>query len=236
MQGVVLAAGVGTRLQPLTVDRPKALVTIAGKPLLSHGFEALIEAGIEELIVVVGYRGEDILDYYGNTFEDVPITYARQAEQRGTAHALLAAEQYVEDDFALMYGDNVYDTNLSAVLDRHRETDADVTALLDTVSPERATRGGVFELDENGEVVGLVEKPEKAPSRKVPRGFYVFSPRIIHACHVIEPAATGEYELTDAVDLLVYAGAPVSVVDFEGWAINVNTPVDVRRAEEYLSG
>lgn len=236
MQGVVLAAGEGTRLRPHTDAQPKALVTVAGQPLLSHGFEALIEAGVEELLVVVGYRGEEILSHYGDSFGDVPITYARQDEQRGTAHALLAAEPHIEDDFALLYGDNVYDADLAGVVEHHRETGADATALLDTVPPERAARGGVFELDENGDVTGLVEKPEEAPSTKVPRGFYVFSPRILHACHLVEPAATGEYELTDAVDLLVYTGAPVSVVDFEGWAVNVNTPADARRVEAYLSG
>lgn len=233
MQGVVLAAGSGTRLRPETAQRPKALVQVAGRPLLSHAFDALLSAGVTELVVVVGYRGRDVVEHYGDDYRGVPITYARQLVQRGTAHALLAAEQYVSDDFALVYGDNVYDANLAAVVDRHRETGADATALMDSVPPEEAGRAGVFEV-EDGEVVGLVEKPETAPSTTVPRGFYVFSPRVFDACRVIEPGETGEYELTDAVDLLLHAGAPVSVVEFDGWAINVNTPEDIERAEAYL--
>jgi len=234
MQAVVPAAGRGSRLRPLTDDRPKGLVEVAGRPILTHCFEALVSVGADELIVVVGYRGDDIVDYYGGSFADVPVTYAWQTERIGLADALLTAEEHVSGDFLVMNGDNVYGADLSPVVESHREAGADATLLVDEVSPERAGQGGVFELDD-GEVVGLVEKPERAPSNRIPRGFYAFSPRIFHACHLVEPGRTGEYELTDAIDLLLYAGAPVEFVEFDGWCVNVNTPDDRRTAERKLS-
>lgn len=234
MQAVVPAAGRGSRLRPLTDDRPKGLVEVAGQPILSHCFETLLDLGVDELIVVVGYRGEDIVDYYGEEFAGVPVTYTRQAERTGLADAVLTAEEHVTGDFLVMNGDNIYDADLSSVIAAHRSANADATLLVDDVSPERAGQGGVFELDDD-EIVGLVEKPERAPSTRIPRGFYAFSPRIFHACHLVGPGRTGECELTDAIDLLLYTGAPVETVAFDGWCLNVNTPDDRRIAEKRLA-
>jgi len=99
MQGVVLAAGRGTRLRPLTDDRPKGLVDVGGKPLLDYPLETLVDAGVDELAVVVGYRSDDIRQHYGDRFRGVPITYTRQDEQLGLAHALLTTADIVADDF-----------------------------------------------------------------------------------------------------------------------------------------
>src|SRR6056297_900646 len=98
MQAVVLAAGKGTRLRPLTDDKPKGMVEIAGKPILTHCFEQLKALDAEEFVVVVGYRKEVIIDHYDDEFRGVPITYTHQRDQRGLAHALLTAEEHVEDD------------------------------------------------------------------------------------------------------------------------------------------
>jgi dTDP-glucose pyrophosphorylase len=233
MQAIVPAAGEGTRLRPRTADQPKGLVEVAGKPLLSHVFGTLVDLDVSEIVVVVGYRGETIREYYGDSFGDLPITYVRQGDRLGLAHALLQADPHVEGDFVCLNGDNVCRANLDAVLDCHRETGADATSLIDDVSRERATEGGVFEFD--GEVVvGLVEKPAEPPSTRVPRGFYVFSERIFDACRLVTPADTGEYELTDAVDLLLSAGRTVETVPLDGWVRNVNTPDDVRWVAEQL--
>jgi glucose-1-phosphate thymidylyltransferase len=233
MQAVVPAAGEGTRLRPCTEDRPKGLVEVAGKPLLSHVFETLVDLGVSEIVVVVGYRGADIQAHYGEAFRDVPLSYARQDERLGLAHALLQADPHVDGEFLCLNGDNVCRANLDAVLARHHETDADVTTLVDQVSTERAREGGVFECD-GAEVVGLVEKPADPPSTQIPRGFYVFSERIFDACRLVTPADTGEYELSDAVDLLVYSGRRVETVPLEGWVRNVNTPEDIEWITERL--
>jgi len=235
MQAVVPAAGEGTRLRPVTADRPKGLVEVAGKPLLSHVFGTLVGLGASEIVVVVGYRGADIRDHYGDFFGGTPLTYARQDERLGLAHALLQTEPHVDGDFLCMNGDNVCRANLDAVVDRHRETGAGVTSLVDDVSRERASEGGVFEFD-GDEVAGLVEKPDDPPSTLVPRGFYAFSERVFDACRLVTPAETGEYELTDAVDLLVYAGRRVETVPLEGWCRNVNTPADIEWVAGQLDG
>jgi dTDP-glucose pyrophosphorylase len=233
MQAVVPAAGEGTRLRPLTADRPKGLVEVAGKPLLTHAFETLGALGVSELVVVVGYRGEDVRAYYGDTFEGIPITYVHQPERRGLADALLCAQPHVDGDFLVYNADNVCRANLDAVVQRHRETEADVTSLVEDVSRDRAAAGGVFET-EGDAVVGLVEKPDDPPSTLVPRGFYAFSERIFSACRLVTPAHTGEYELSDAVDLLIYAGRRVETVELEGWCHNVNTQADCEAVAERL--
>ncbi|MFB6297501.1 MAG: sugar phosphate nucleotidyltransferase [Salinirussus sp.] len=234
MQGVVLAAGEGTRLRPLTADRPKGLVEVAGQPILSHCFETLASLGAEEFVVVIGYRGDRIVDRYGDSFCGRPVSYVRQDDREGLADAVLTARPAVDGDFLVVNGDNVYDASLSPVVSRHRETGADATVLLDTVPAERAGRAGVFERDD-GELVGLVEKPAEAPSREVPRGLYAFSPRIFSACERIDRADTGEFELTDAIDRLVAAeDARVEVVELDGWAKNVNTPADRREATRHF--
>lgn len=233
MQAVVPAAGEGTRLEPLTTDRPKGLVEVAGKPLLSHVFETLVDLGVSEIVVVVGYRGDDVRDRYGAAFDGVPITYARQSEQRGLAHALLQTEPHVEGDFVVLNGDNVCRANLADVVDRGRETDADATLLVERVPRERARQSGVV-VREDGTVVDLVEKPADPPSRLVTRGFFAFSEAIFPACRLVTPGQTGERELTEAIDLLVAAGRRVETVRLLGWCRNVNTVTDVEWVEDRI--
>jgi glucose-1-phosphate thymidylyltransferase len=238
MYGVVLAAGEGTRLRPRTAERPKGLVEVAGHPLLTHCFETLRALGIDELVVVVGYRGEQIVSYYGDRFGDLPLTYASQTERAGSADALLSAEPRMDLDadaaLLVLNGDNVCRANLGDVIDRHRDSNADATLLVDEVSRADAATTGVVSFDDEGNVTGLVEKPDDPPSTTVPRGFYAFSPRIFEACRAIDPSSTGEYELTTAVDWLLGDGGRVETVGLEGWCVNVNTESDRTRAETLL--
>jgi len=233
MQGVVPAAGEGTRLRPLTAEQPKGLVEVAGKPLLSHVFETLREMGVTEIIVVVGYRGEQIRDHYGDRFGDLPLTYVTQAERLGLAHALLQAGPAIDGDFVLHNGDNVARANTAALVERHEQSDAAVSTLVESVSPEEAGKGAVFER-EGDEITGLVEKPADPPSTLVPRGIYAFSELILPACEIVRPDHTGEYELTAAVDLLLTAGHRLETVPLAGWICNVNTPEDIEQVEARL--
>ncbi|WP_336326978.1 sugar phosphate nucleotidyltransferase [Halovenus sp. HT40] len=233
MQGVVPAAGEGTRMRPLTAKQPKGLVGVAGKPLLTHVFEQLTALSITELIVVVGYRGEQIREYYGNSFEGTPITYVRQESRDGLADAVCRAAGAIETDFVLLNGDNVIRANTKELVARHREADADVTALVEEVPKPEAGKGAVFETTD-GEITGIVEKPTEPPSRLVPRGCYAFSPKIVHACRLVTPNETGEYELTDAISLLLWAGHVLETVELDGWCYNVNTPADRETVTERL--
>jgi dTDP-glucose pyrophosphorylase len=228
MQAVVPAAGEGTRLRPHTADQPKGLVEVAGKPLLSYVFETLADLGVDDIVVVVGYRGEQIREYYGDAFEGIPLSYVDQDERLGLAHAVRQAAPLVDEAFVLLNGDNVFDADLSPMVERHRESDAAVTTVVEEVSRDRAREGGVFAFDD-GEVVGVVEKPDDPPSRTIPRGVSVCSPLLFPACELVTPSHTGEYELSAAFDLLVRAGHDIETVPFEGWCCNVNTVADCER-------
>lgn len=221
-------------MRPLTAEQPKALVTVAGQPLLSHGFDALLSVGVERVIVVVGYRGGDIIDHYGDSYRGTPIEYVEQPERLGTAHALQQAMPVIEAPFVVMNGDNVCRANLGSVVERHRETDAAATLLVESVSREQAKTTGVVETDGGGRVVGLVEKPDEPPSTLVNRGFYAFGDAIGPALDRIDPSARGEYEITDAVDDLLGRDHRVETVELAGWCHNVNEPVDSERVAEKL--
>ena len=236
MKAVVPAAGEGTRLRPRTEAVPKPLVEVGGKPILTHCFETLLELGIDEAVVVVGYRGNQIEERYGKRFRSLDVSYARQSERDGLAHAVLAAETRVESPFVVLNGDNIYSGNLSDAVDRHAATGAEIAFPVDDVSPETARQGAVCETDDDGRVTGLVEKPERPPSTRVPAALYVLPTAIFPACRIVKPSSRGEYELPDAIDLLIHAGYDVETVPFEGWKVNVNTEADIERAERKLAG
>jgi glucose-1-phosphate thymidylyltransferase len=235
MQAVVLAAGKGSRLRPLTEDKPKVLVNINGTPLIQDVFDNLIDAGADALVVVVGYKAEQIIDYFGDAYRDVPITYAHQREQLGLAHAILQAEPHIDGDFMLMLGDNVFRGNLDDVTNRQQEDRADAAFLVEEVPYEDASRYGVLDTNEYGEVVEVVEKPDDPPSNLVMTGFYTFTPAIFHACHLVQPSDRGEYELPDAIDLLIQSGRTIDAIRLDGWRVDVGYPEDRDRAEKRLN-
>jgi glucose-1-phosphate thymidylyltransferase len=207
MKAVVLAAGEGTRLRPLTEDKPKGMVEVNGKPILTRCFEQLADLGVDEL-VVVGYLKEEIIEHYGDEFQGIPITYAHQREQKGLAHALVTVEDHIEDDFMLMLGDNIFNANLEDVVRRQQEERADAAF--------------------------LVEKPDDPPSNLVMTGFYTFTPEIFHACHLVQPSNRGEYEISEAIDLLIQSGRTIDAIGLEGWRIDVGYPEDRDEAERRL--
>ena len=234
MQAVVLAAGKGTRLRPLTADKPKAMVEVDEKPLVAHCFDQLIELGASELIVVVGYKKDCITDHFGDSYRDTPITYTVQEEQQGLAHALLTTEPHVDDDFMLMLGDNVFQANLHDVVRRHREDRADAAFLVEEVPWDEASRYGVCDTNNYGEIVEVIEKPENPPTNLVMTGFYTFTPAIFHACKLIQPSDRGEYEISDAIDLLIQSGRTIDAIGLDGWRMDIGYPEDRDEAERRL--
>jgi len=234
MEAVVLAAGEGTRLRPLTENKPKGMVEVNGKPILTHCFEQLAELGADELVVVVGYLKQNIIEHYGDEFKGIPITYAHQREQKGLAHALLTVEEYIDDDFMLMLGDNIFQANLEDVVRRQQEDRADAAFLVEEVDWEEASRYGVCDTNKYGEITDVVEKPDDPPSNLVITGFYTFSPAIFHACHLVQPSNRGEYEISEAIDLLIQSGRTIDAIGLEGWRIDVGYPEDRDEAEERL--
>ncbi|WP_101298220.1 sugar phosphate nucleotidyltransferase [Halegenticoccus soli] len=235
MQAVVPAAGRGTRLGSLTDDKPKPLVEVAGKPLLTRCFERLVAAGATELIVVVGYRGERIVGRYGESFDGVPVSYARQASPEGMAHALSTARDRVDGPFMVMDGDSVVRADVERCIERQREDGVDGTTLLERVSPARAREKAICRTDERGEVVAIENKPENPPDRpRVASAFHTFTPAVFDACDLLRRSPRGEYELADAMGVLVRARHTLVGVDCDGWVANVNTPADRDEAERRL--
>ncbi|TYL39308.1 UTP--glucose-1-phosphate uridylyltransferase [Natronococcus pandeyae] len=234
MQAVVLAAGEGTRLRPLTEDKPKGMVEVDGEPILTNCLDQLVELGADEFVLVVGYLKEKIIDHYGDEYRGVPITYAHQREQKGLAHALLTVEDHIDDDFMLILGDNIFQANLGDVVRRQREERADAAFLVEEVPWDEASRYGVCDTNQYGEITDVVEKPDDPPSNLVMTGFYTFSPAIFHACHLVQPSGRGEYEISEAIDLLIRSGRTIDAIGLDGWRIDVGYPEDRDEAEERL--
>jgi NDP-sugar pyrophosphorylase family protein len=152
----------------LTTDRPKGLVEVAGEPLLTHCFETLAGLDVTELVVVVGYRGDDIRSYHGSSFEGNPVTSVDQPDPLRLGDALRWAAPVLDGDFVHLNGDNVYNANLTALLDEHRRGNADVTMLVEEVSRARARQGAVLGFDGGDTVTGLVGKPSDPPFPRPP--------------------------------------------------------------------
>ena len=243
MQAVVPAAGMGTRLRPLTDNKPKGLVDVAGAPILTHCFERLTALGIDEIVVVVGYEGQQIVNHYGDSFKRASLTYVWQAERLGLAHALLQARPHVDGTFLTVNGDNVFGTAPQVLLDTVRENDVDGAVYVESVSTAEAQQTGVVELADgrvvdlaDGRVVDLVEKAENPPTTLANAGCYVLPEAVFEACDLLRPGAEGEYQLSDAVGVLCRAGYEFAPVELDGWRVNVNTPEEIERAEAALSG
>ncbi len=234
MQAVIPAAGKGTRLRPLTETKPKALVEIAGRPLLSHIFDRLIDLPITEAVVIIGYRGDQVIEQFGTRYDDLPLTYVRQEEQLGLAHAIAQAESVVEGDFLVFNGDNILGCSLESLYRTQKQDSTDVTLLTETADVKTARTTGVVVINESGQVMQLLEKPDNPPSRRVTTGVYGVSAEFFEVFREVEPSDRGEYELADVIDQMLHEGATVETVELEGWRVNVNEPGDRERASELL--
>jgi glucose-1-phosphate thymidylyltransferase len=210
------------------------MVEVDGKPILTHCFETLVDLGSDEFVVVVGHLKEKIIQHYGDEFNGIPITYAHQRDQKGLAHALLTVEEYIDDDFMLILGDNVFRANLQDVVRRQQEDRADAAFLVEEVPWDEASRYGVCDTNKYGEIVDVVEKPDDPPSNLVMTGFYTFTPAIFHACHLVQPSNRGEYEISEAIDLLVKSGRTIDTIRLDGWRMDIGYPEDRDEAERRL--
>ena len=234
MLAVVPAAGEGSRLQPLTAERPKAMIEIAERPLLEHVFKTAIDAGITEIVVVVGERGDMIREEFGRSFDSVPLHYVRQPEPRGLGDAILWASDYIDSSFAVFNGDNVFTESPHEALIRIDDPSTDAVLVVESTDIESAKlTGSVSVVD--GEATRIIEKSDNPTSTYVTTGCYVLPPAILHALRLARPSESGEIELTEAVDLLITAGYRIEICEFTGDRVNVNTRDDLREAESLLT-
>jgi dTDP-glucose pyrophosphorylase len=232
MKAVVLAAGEGTRLRPRTAETPKGLLEVGGKPILTHCFEQLVDCGAEEVVVVIGYEGDQITEHYGDGFAGVPVTYARQSEREGMAHALLTAEEHIDGPFMLMDGDSIVRCDLQRLVERQRDSTVDGTVLVQEVPPRAAREKMVCILNERGDIVARENKPNDPPDPSlVAASFQTATPKLFDACRRVERSSRGEYEMSDAIGHRIEAGARIAAIRCDGWLINVNTPADLAQAD-----
>ncbi len=228
MQAVVLAAGEGSRMRPLTFSRPKVMVPIGGKPFLEHLVERAIESGVTKFVFVVGYRSEVVMDHFedGEQF-GVEIDYVVQKEQLGTGHALLAAEDLAEDRFLVLNGDVLTDTS-----SLKRIVELECSAAVAANRVQDPSRYGVFAVV--GDLLkSVVEKSRSPPSNLANAGIYLFDEKIFDALRDVPVSVRGEFELTDGINGLVSSGEEVRVVEIEDW-IEVGRPWDVLDANKIL--
>lgn len=217
LKGLILSGGAGTRLRPITHTSAKQLVPVANKPVLFYGIEALVEAGITDIgIIIAPTTGDEIREAAGDGEKfGARITYIEQVEPLGLAHAMLTAAEFLDDSPFVMYlGDNLLRDGIVDLVEAFRTQEPDALILLTPVDDPSSY--GVAELD-GDRVVSLVEKPEDPPSDLALVGVYMFAPSIHEAARAIEPSARGELEITDAIQKLIDDGANVSAHRVKGW-------------------
>ena len=234
MQFVVPAAGEGSRLGTLTDDRPKGLVTVAGRPLLSTVFDTAVDAGATELVVIVGIGGDQIRLHYGESYRSVPIEYVEQPEPLGLGDAIHRARELIDTQFTVLNGDNVFVDPIRPAIERAANSDVDGVLLVETATPAVAKKTGVVVLD-GAEVIDLVEKPDNPPSTRITTGCCVLPPAVFTELERAQPSDRGEVELATGIDRLIQTGRTIEAVQYHGDRVNVNRPTDIETAEQLLA-
>jgi glucose-1-phosphate thymidylyltransferase len=234
LKGLILSGGAGTRLRPITHTSAKQLVPVANKPVLFYGIEALVEAGITEIgIIVAPETGDEIRaaagdgDRFGAT-----ITYIEQDAPSGLAHAVLTAEEFIGDSSFVVYlGDNLLRDGIKELVEAFRSSGPAALILLTRVDDPSSY--GVAELD--GErVVRLIEKPKDPPSDLALVGVYMFEPSIFNAARSIEPSWRNELEITDAIQSLIDGGERVEPHIVTGWWKDTGRLADMLEANRLV--
>ena len=215
MKGLIPAAGLGTRLRPLTYTLPKPLLSVTNKPIIMYAIEDLRDAGIVDIGIIVSDFVKAALEKEGLEVAGVSISYIRQADQLGIAHAVKQAREWLAgDDFCLYLSDNLFENGVQRYVEAFQTGDVDaVIALVKVPNPKEF---GVAVLDEAGNVMRILEKPKEPPSDLAVAGVYCFKNRVLDVIDSLEPSARGEFEITDAIQTLVKDGR-VKGLEVIGW-------------------
>lgn len=239
MKAVILAAGKGTRMGGLTQDLPKPMLRVRGRPILEHILEGLIAAGIREIGIVTGWRAEVIESHFGDGSRlGVRIEYARQEVQDGTGRAPAYARRFVgADDFLLTYGDILVPPETYAQMTR-RFRESEFAGVITVTEGEDVSKGGINIFDDAFCLRRLVEKPSAAQVAELiaaglvkpegpfyyNAGIYIFRPEIYDHIARLQKSPRGEYELTDAISMLVDSGRRIAGLKIAGRWVDVRDP------------
>ncbi len=233
MKAIILSGGTGSRLRPLTFTGPKQLLPVANKPILFYAIEAIRDAGIRDIGIIVGNTGDEIRSVVGDgSTWGVEITYLHQSEPKGLAHAVQVAEQFIGNDSFLMFlGDNIIKNGVKSFVEEFQTRNCNTLVLLSEVTePERF---GVAKFD-GDRLIELVEKPKIPPSNLAVVGVYMFDPLIFNAIRYIRPSWRNELEITDAIQWLIDSGAEVEASTITDWWKDTGKPEDVLEANRIL--
>ena len=204
MKAIILSAGEGSRMRPLTLTKPKTMLPVAGKPIIQYNIESLRDNGIKDILLIVRYKEEMVRAYFGDGSDfGVKITYATQEDFLGTANAISYGEDFIEDSLIVLNGDIILDNEIIyEIIKKYNYMKPDTLMVLTEVEDPSAF--GVVEIEE-GNIKNIVEKPKKeeAPSNLVNTGIYIFNKDIFEKIKKTELSERGEYEITDSVSLQI---------------------------------
>ncbi|MET7316324.1 glucose-1-phosphate thymidylyltransferase [Streptomyces thermoviolaceus] len=234
MKALVLSGGTGTRLRPLTHSMPKQLMPVAGRPILLHCLDNIRAIGITEVGIVVGEHAEAIEAAVGDgSALGLDITYLRQEAPLGLAHCVLLARDFLgADDFVLYLGDNVLVPGIAEAAADFRRRRPAAQLMLAKVADPRAY--GVAELESDGRIRALVEKPRQPRSDLAVIGVYFFTPAVHAAVRATTPSDRGELEITDAIGRLLHTGQRVVGAEYAGYWKDAGSPDDLLESNRVL--
>jgi glucose-1-phosphate thymidylyltransferase len=233
MKAVILAAGQGTRLRPVTLTMPKPLVPVANKWLITYAIETLKGAGLTDIGIIVNSLESPICEVLGDgTVLDVHVEYIVQTEQLGLAHAIGLAQDFVGDEpFSVFLGDNIFQDKMRDLLVNFNESDAEASIVLGEVPDP--TRFGIAVIEDD-QIKGVVEKPKDPPSNFAIAGVYLFRSSIFDAISKIKPSWRNELEITDAIQVLIDEGRTIQAYKLDGWWIDAGKPDPIVLANQLV--
>lgn len=228
---VIAAAGRGTRMKDLVTDRSKHMIPILGKPFLFYLLSSLQKAGFSKIILVIDYHADRIRAFLDECYPEVitVVQSEKVGKKYGTAAVLEAAQEYIGDDsFVYMNGDTVYTQKILSQI-----VHCDTPNTMMAIHHDHPEQYGVIEQDENGQLVRIVEKPKNPTSHLINAGLYIFTPQIFHLLPDVPLSERGEYEIVDAITMLM-AETPVFVETIsDGW-IDLGKPEDIPLVETFI--
>jgi UDP-N-acetylglucosamine diphosphorylase/glucosamine-1-phosphate N-acetyltransferase len=235
MKAIILTAGEGTRMRPLTVTKPKTMLHVGGKPILQYNVESLRDAGVKDITMVVGYREDVIKNHFKNgTDYGVNINYVSQEERLGTAHAIGSTKGTINGKFIILNGDIIVDPILIKDL-IHKYQVENARSLLILTEVDDPSSFGVVELD-GDKITNIIEKPEpgKAPSNLINAGIYLFDDQIFEAIELTGKSQRGEYEITDSLLIQMKNNEKVLGLKSKNNWIDIGRPWELLDVNEYF--